>query len=60
MENSMEDSKKTKSQNYHMTQQFHSWVHIQNKKQKTPDFKRYMNPNIHNSIIYNCQDMEET
>ena len=30
------------------------------KKQKTPDFKRYMNPNIHNSIIYNCQDMEET
>ena len=33
---------------------------LEKEEQKTPDFKRYMNPNIHNSIIYNCQDMEET
>ena len=59
MENSMEVSKKPKSQNYHMTQKFHSWVHIQKKKNHT-NLKRYTNPNNHNSIIYNCQDMEET
>ena len=30
------------------------------KKTKThTNSKRYMNPNVHSSIIYNCQDMEE-
>ena len=30
------------------------------KKPKTLIQKTYMNPNVHSSIIYNCQDMEAT
>ena len=30
------------------------------KKTKTLNLKRYMHPNVHTSIIYNCQDMEAT
>ena len=59
MENSMEVSQKTKKLNYHMTQQFHTWVFIKKKKtQKNTNLKRYMYPNVHSNIIYNCQDME--
>ena len=31
-----------------------------NKQKKTPNtnLKRYMHPNVHSSIIYNCQGME--
>ena len=29
-------------------------------KNKDTSLKRYMHPNVHSSIIYNCQDMEET
>ena len=53
-------SKKQK-QNYHMTQQFHSWVYIPPKKKtENTNSKRYMHPNVHSSIIYNCQDVEVT
>ena len=27
---------------------------------ENPNSKKYMSPDVHNSIIYNCQDMEET
>ena len=30
------------------------------KKTKNTISKRYMHPNVHSSIIYNCQDMEAT
>ena len=30
------------------------------KKTKTQYSKKYINPTVHNSIIYNCQDMEVT
>ena len=39
-----------------MTQQFHSWVYIQDKQ--NTNLKIYMYPNVHNNVIYNCQDME--
>ena len=29
-------------------------------KNKSTDVKRYRHPNVHSSIIYNCQDMEAT
>ena len=29
------------------------------KKNKNTNLKRYMHPNAHSSITYNCQDMEE-
>ena len=52
-------------QNYHMTQEFHSWVHIHaspTKKKKKPkhsiNWKRYTNPNVHSSIVCNCHPME--
>ena len=41
-----------------MIQQLYSWVYIQ--KNKNTNSKRYMHPNVHSSIIYNCQDMEAT
>ena len=41
-----------------MTQQFHSWVYIQ--KNKNTNLKRYMQPNVHSSTIYNSKDMEAT
>ena len=42
-----------------MTQQFHSWVYTQ-KNPKNTNWKRYMRPNVHSSIIYNSQDTEAT
>ena len=30
------------------------------KKMKTPNSKRYIHPNVHNSIIYNSQNMDTT
>ena len=45
--------------NYHMTQQFQSWVYSWKKNENTSS-KRYMNPNVHSSTIYNSQDMETT
>ena len=41
-----------------MTQKFHTWV-LANKN-KVTYLKRCMHPNVHSSIIYNNQDMEET
>ena len=41
-----------------MIQQFHSWVF--NQKVKYTNKKRYMHSNVHNSIIFNSQDMETT
>ena len=38
-----------------MTQQFLS-IH----QKKATKLKRHMHPNIHSTIIYNCQDMEAT
>lgn len=53
--NSMEVSQKKEEilkLNYHMTQQFHSWVYIQNKQTKQkPNSQRYMYPNVHNNVI---------
>ena len=57
MENSMKGPQKN---NYHMIQQFHSWIYsIYLKKMKT-NSKRYMHPNVHSSTIYSSQDMEAT
>ena len=42
-----------------MTQQFHFCLYM-SKKYKNINLKRYMHPNIHSNIIYNCQDMEAT
>ena len=36
----------------------HSWVYIR-KKQNT-NSKRYRQPSVHSSIMYNCQDLETT
>ena len=41
-----------------MTQQFHSWVYIQ--ENKKTNLKRYTRSNVHSSIVYNSQDMEAT
>ena len=49
----MEVSQKTKNIKT-MTQQSTSWE----KKKKTLIKKDTRNPNVHSSIIYNCQDME--
>ena len=48
--------------NYHMTEQVHSWVYIQNNNKNSNKLikKKYMLPIIHNSIIYNYQEMETT
>ena len=35
-------------------------VYPKNTKNKNTNLKRYMHPNVHNSIIYNGQDMEAT
>ena len=40
-----------------MTQQIHSCVCIQN---RNTNLKRYMNPNVHSSPVYNSQDREAT
>ena len=41
-----------------MTQEFQFWVFIWRKWNTT--LKRYINPHIHWSIIYNSQNTEET
>ena len=41
-----------------MTQRCHSWVYIQ--KNKNTNWKRYMHPSVHCSIIHGSQDMETT
>ena len=38
-----------------MTHQFHSWAYF-----FLINSKRCIHPNVHSSIIYNCQDMEAT
>ena len=43
-----------------ISQQFPSWVYIWGKKIKDTNSKRYMHPNIHNSVIYDCHDTEAT
>ena len=40
-----------------MILQFHSWVYIW-KKKRNINLKRCMQPNVHSSIICNCQDMK--
>ena len=41
-----------------MVQQFHSWAYTH--KTKNINLKRFMNPNLQSSTIYNSQDMEAT
>ena len=41
-------------ESYHMNQQLHSSV-ISEKKNENTNLKRYMQPNVHNSIVCNCQ-----
>ena len=41
-----------------MILQSHSWVCIRGKKNS--NWKRYTQPNVHSSTIYNNQDMEAT
>jgi len=41
MENSRDVSKKIKKQNYHLTQQFFSWVYISLKKKKKKKKSEY-------------------
>ena len=43
-----------------MIQQLHCWVYIRKKKNENTNLKKNMHCNIHNSIIYNSQDMEPT
>ena len=44
-----------------MTQYLHSWMYSQKKKHlQNTNSKRYVQPNVHSSIIYNCQDTEAT
>ena len=38
---------------------YHCWVYIQKTKNKNTDWKRYMHPNVHSSIIYNFQEWEQ-
>ena len=38
-----------------MTQKFYYWVYIKNN-----NLERYMHSHVHNSNIYNYQDMEAT
>ena len=60
-EDSMEVSQKTGNRTYHMTQQFHSWIYIQKKKNKeNTNLKRYMHPNAHSNPTSNSQDLEAT
>ena len=51
-------SSKNKKENYHRTQQLYSWIYIL--KSKNTKLKRYMDPYVHNSIIYNSLDRKIT
>ena len=46
-------------QNYHMIQQFHSWIDIK-QKWKHLSSKTYMPSNAHSNTVYNIQDTEAT
>ena len=46
-----------KLKKYHVIQQFHSWVYNQ---ERNTNSIRFIQSNIHSSIIYNCQNMEAT
>ena len=35
-------------------------IYPKNKTKQNTNSKRYMHPNVHRNIIYNCQDMEAT
>ena len=52
--NSIEVSQRTKNRTICITQQLHSGYI----PEKNTHWKRQMHVNIHNCIIYNCQDME--
>ena len=52
--------KKLKKQNYHMTQKFHSLVYILKEILQNTKWIQCMHPNMHSSIIYNCQATEMT
>ena len=52
MENSLESSQKW---NYHMIQQFYSWIYIW--KKENTNSKKYKHPNVHSSTIYNSQNI---
>ena len=58
VENSMElPLKKKQKYSYYMIQKSHSWAYVQTKLQ----FKKiHARPYVHNSTIYNSQDMEST
>ena len=58
MENTVEVPKTTKKKNYHMIQQFYSWVYIQ--ENENANSKRYMHFEVHSSIIPNSQDLKVT
>ena len=45
-------------QNCSMTQQFHCCLYIQNNKNTS--WKRYVHPSVHNSSIYNYEDVGAT
>ena len=58
VENSMEISQKTKNRSTVWPR--NSTPGYISKKKENTNLKRYMCPNVHSSIIYNCQDMEAT
>ena len=37
-----------------------STLGIYSRKKQNTDLKRYTHPNVHRSIVYNCQEMEAT
>ena len=58
MENSMEVAQKTKIRT--ALQPNNSTPENICERTKNTNLKRYMHPNGHSSIIYNCQDVEAT
>ena len=48
------------AQNYHMTQQFHSWYIWKKKNSQSTNSETHMHRYINSSIIYSCQEMEAT
>lgn len=44
--------------NYHVDQQFHFWVYAQRTENRASN--RYMDTNVHNSIVHNSQKVEMT
>ena len=58
MENSMEVPEQIQSQNYHMIQQSHTWIHIQ--KNWIRISKRDLPTHVQCSITHTSQDMGAT